>query len=697
MRLHWPRPRCPRRGVTLVEMLVVVALLVLMMTIIVQIFQAATGTITAAKTYQELDASCRMVDITIRQDLAGATARFTPPLDPNNNLGYFEYGENEFADLQNEDTDDYLRFTAQAPQGQPFTGRVWTGPAVVQNTVLGGQLPPVYQPVVVTSQYAEIIYFLRNGNLYRRVLLIAPERQNTITPSANYFPSMFGGNIAVSWQGMNDLSAAPASTGSSLNPIILNTLGSLTNRENRYASPRFCSDFLDNTTSAALPDGLPDDQNFDSVPDLYPTLYPHVIAAGYGTSTTPGLMNDWDPSGLTGYTQPPRVPYKGGALTDYYLLPFPFIFPGMYSRPDPNSVANGLGWIHSIDPDTASSQSFLTSLLTLNHSPLDLGDSLLPPQSGNDCQTWWGFPTWRETLSPSWTDPYWRINSSTPQQATQANGLALFAPNATPQPTSFQLLPMAPGTYGGTFFPGPLVPQPYTEAAISTTSLAAGSLLFYNSPNGLPVWPYAWEDDLILTGVRSFDVKALDQSYGGYVDLGWGDDLRLYGPPAGGTVQTPLFNGTSLTTPPYLSSNPLNTTTGLPLPLQWPPTTGGQLFDLLAQTFAHEGRIPPMPNDGRVNPNLVTQNLGDPSPTVIRLRRVWDSWSTAYSSAPSHGFNPFTNLPRGPPITAAPVYPSYPPPYPAPLHGIQVQIRVVDPRNQRVKVLTIRQDFSDKL
>ncbi len=53
------------------------------------------------------------------------TARFTPPLDPTQNLGYFEYGENEFADVQGEDSDDYIRFTAKAPEGRPFTGRMW--------------------------------------------------------------------------------------------------------------------------------------------------------------------------------------------------------------------------------------------------------------------------------------------------------------------------------------------------------------------------------------------------------------------------------------------------------------------------------------------------------------------------------------------------------------------------------------------
>ena len=50
------------------------------------------------------------------------TARFTPPLDPAQNLGYFEYGENEFADVQGEDSDDYLRFTAKAPPASRSRG-----------------------------------------------------------------------------------------------------------------------------------------------------------------------------------------------------------------------------------------------------------------------------------------------------------------------------------------------------------------------------------------------------------------------------------------------------------------------------------------------------------------------------------------------------------------------------------------------
>ena len=52
---------------------------------------------------------------------------------------------------------------------------------------------------------------------------------------------------------------------------------------------------------------------------------------------------------------------------------------------------------------------------------------------------------------------------------------------------------------------------------------------------------------------------------------------------------------------------------------------------------------------------------------------------------------------HGPRSGFPPIYPSYPPPYQAPLRGIQIQIRVADPTNQRIKSLTIRQDFTDKL
>ena len=64
-----------RRGVTLVEMLVTLAILLLMMTAIVKIFQAATGALNSAQVYQELDNQLRQLDATIRSDLSGVTCQ----------------------------------------------------------------------------------------------------------------------------------------------------------------------------------------------------------------------------------------------------------------------------------------------------------------------------------------------------------------------------------------------------------------------------------------------------------------------------------------------------------------------------------------------------------------------------------------------------------------------------------------------
>jgi hypothetical protein len=180
-----------------------------------------------------------------------------------------------------------------------------------------------------------------------------------------------------------------------------------------------------------------------------------------------------------------------------------------------------------------------------------------------------------------------------------------------------------------------------------------------------------WEDDLIMTNVRSFDVKAFDPQIRGYEDLG--------------------YLGKSQATGVFYTFQSL-----------------AQAVTLL-QGLGHEGRMPPIPvnngvGDFRYNPQATTQfpnvfpqfDVGDPSASTLRLRRVFDTWSTEYTQAP---FSSWIFPTIYPPYTAGapPLYPSFPPPYPAPLRGIQIQIRVADPQNEHVKVLTIRQDFADKL
>ncbi len=716
-------------------MLVTLAVLLLMMVAIVKIFQAATGSLSAAQAYQELDNQLRLLDSTLRSDLTGVTATMTPPNDPRNNGGYFEYGENEFADLQGEDSDDYIRFTAKAPAGRPFTGRTY-----VPMNGLQGLSNASFQPITITGEYAEIIYFLRNGNLYRRVLLVAPERQSTIVPTVsqnstansainnvgtitdsngnpypfNFTPAGLGG-YQVSWQGVNDLSARPASSGGSAsggllnyNAVILNTLGDLTNRENRFAYPRFANDYQDlagNWFSGG--DGLADDLNKDNVPDYYTSLYPGMFNYQFGGA---GQLVFETPTNGT-YT----VRQAQG------LLAFPYVFPGAYSRAQFLST-DQIGWIHSPNPQVNVNSAgvavavtyegnvngtTLDYLRSINHNPLDAGDNLrLPASQPGYEQTWWGFPTWRETLSPFWTDPTVQVNvgSVSVGQAVAANsdlhpiGLNPLVPGNTGEVVNGYidntgartLLPAMTATWRNT-------PQPYNDGWGSNNN----SFFPANNTTLMNLWGvYGWEDDLIMTGVRSFDIKAYDNALAAYADLGWGDDPRQTG------LLSPQFMNTGSQLP-YLYGNYDIVTSGYNGPAY--ANISNSIYDVVGQTFAHEGRMPPLVNDFRYDaqfgavvagfytafPNYMG-NVGDNSNGIVRLRRVWDSWSTDYSRAPANGVNNTTGFLVGPPYSP-PIYPSYPPPYPAPLRGIQIQIRVTDPSNQRIKTLTIRQDFTDKL
>jgi hypothetical protein len=169
--------------------------------------------------------------------------------------------------------------------------------------------------------------------------------------------------------------------------------------------------------------------------------------------------------------------------------------------------------------------------------------------------------------------------------------------------------------------------------------------------------------------VRSFDIKAYDNAPGywnpatsafvpsmpGYYDLGYGDKDNQ------AAALQPTFSA-----------------------------------DLL--TFNHEGRMPPLTSDNRTDPSYPytafdgIRNVGVNTTGVVRMRRVFDTWSTDYTSAPAVPLNPW----QGPPFSS-PVYPSFPPPYPVALRGIQIEVRLADPKNERTKTLTIRQDFTDKL
>ncbi len=244
---------------------------------------------------------------------------------------------------------------------------------------------------------------------------------------------------------MNDLSAHPVRQqrpNVSGPPIILNTLGDLTNRENRYASPRFCNDFDAERNPGRLrrPTVSPTTRRTESyIGRRRPRLLPDLVSGRLSPTfliPTSQLINDT----YGGRDSPAR---SLQARRRAYLMAFPYIFPGhvLESRPELGRP-NGLGWIHSLDPDHVGQRRSRAQLL-MNHAPLDLGDSHIATPSDISepgFQTWWGFPTWRETASRFWNDPYGVAGHPTGRGFSGTAGQPLAPPIQSPGSTNQPIL-----------------------------------------------------------------------------------------------------------------------------------------------------------------------------------------------------------------------------------------------------------------
>lgn len=198
-----------RAGFTLVEMLVAVALVLLMMVMFAEIFTLATGSMSKQKAIAELDQRQRLTSTLLRDDLKQRSFRNLFAYHPSDNTihlfsanrpvnipftdrqGYFYISEND----PDNDADDVIQFTVTKKDGTLFYGR--TRELIDTVTGQGAGYHP-NQPEsddgafygeglgVGTSPSAEVSYFLRNGILRRRVLLIRRPAEATFLdqPSA---------------------------------------------------------------------------------------------------------------------------------------------------------------------------------------------------------------------------------------------------------------------------------------------------------------------------------------------------------------------------------------------------------------------------------------------------------------------------------------------------------------------------------
>jgi len=181
-----------RAGFTLVEMLVATTLVVMMLMLFAQIFGDTVRIMRNQQALAQNDQKARSVDSLLRVDLEKATFRqvrdkgvygITPlranwPVDAERQRGYMYFSENDPTDP----TDDVLQFTVDMRLTHRNSD---VGTLRGKATNIGGNANEpdnddgIIGNGVGESPAAEVSYFLRGGNLYRRTLLL----RNPPTPS----------------------------------------------------------------------------------------------------------------------------------------------------------------------------------------------------------------------------------------------------------------------------------------------------------------------------------------------------------------------------------------------------------------------------------------------------------------------------------------------------------------------------------
>lgn len=201
-----------RAGYTLLEILVATTLALLLMYGVATIFSQVGTLMSETQNVMGMSNSLRSAKDRLQMDLKNVTVpRLTPP---TSRYGFFSYVEglgadygrvNELLDATANsitygdyfpvdtalngdlsgaqldktvgDTDDILSFTARAPEGEWFRGRMLARDydfSEFTNEADRTAFPPTE---IVESEYAEIIWFVRGTTLYRRVLPIVPDNE----------------------------------------------------------------------------------------------------------------------------------------------------------------------------------------------------------------------------------------------------------------------------------------------------------------------------------------------------------------------------------------------------------------------------------------------------------------------------------------------------------------------------------------
>jgi hypothetical protein len=244
------RPSAPvRRGITLVEMLVALAVTLLMMGAVVTVFGFIGERVTDSRAMIETADRLRSAGHRLREDLTSITVDAIPWQRPEEGAGYLEILEGPARDARDAsgtyalpdsplamigDPDDMLMFTVRS-HGEPYRGK-FTPPT-------GSNLSPI-----IESNTAEVVWFLQptvgvvtnpqTYSLCRRQMVIVPE-------------GVLGSNapLDATYYELYDVSARVDRHRSGSIRRVANTLGDLTKRENRFLHNKIYANALASGTA----------------------------------------------------------------------------------------------------------------------------------------------------------------------------------------------------------------------------------------------------------------------------------------------------------------------------------------------------------------------------------------------------------------------------------------------------------------
>jgi hypothetical protein len=313
----------PTRAFTLIEMLVATALTLMLVAALAQAFAIVGTGVSTNRAALEMAGQLRAVSLRLQDDLSGVTIPTLPWPDPADGLGYFEYvdgadhdGSRFFWTSPNApntnfgDADDILMFTARS-NGANFLGSRSNGTGGV---------------TTIESPLAEVVWFTtltdvnRNGTLqpaefedytlYRRTLLIRPDLGTVATfPSSGTYSTTSQPDLRSLYDNLrtffsqNDVSVRIVEQFSGFSNsnvqvfLVANTLGDLTNRQNRFAHRRIVA--LDTSNAPNLRyffEAFPHqvDRDFTSATSLPLIRQPDPVNAAY---VEPGVIKTGDYQG----------------------------------------------------------------------------------------------------------------------------------------------------------------------------------------------------------------------------------------------------------------------------------------------------------------------------------------------------------------------------------------------------------------